>query len=213
MKQKRDLYSYAAGFIAIATSLVSPALLAQNSEPQVQPRGFDIHKIYDVPKEAQGSWVSMAIDSKGRLYCADQGDKGIYRITVGGAAPVVERVPLEISSAHGMLWANESLYIVVNGGGIGGHGSGLYRVTDSNQDDQLDKIVGLRKINGGGEHGPHAVVLAPDGESLFVLGGNHTKTPNPETSAVVPNYAEDQLLPRMPDARGHAASVRAPGGW
>jgi azurin len=213
MKQKRDLNSYAAGFIAIATALVSPSLFAQNSEPQVQPRGFDIHKIYDVPKDAQGSWVSMAIDSKGRLYCADQGDKGIYRITVGSAAPIIERVPLEISSAHGMLWAHDSLYIVVNGGGIGGHGSGLYRVTDSNQDDQLDKIVALRKIDGGGEHGPHAVVLAPDGESLFVLGGNHTKTPNPETSAVVPNYAEDQLLPRMPDARGHAASVRAPGGW
>ena len=213
MKHKRGFYSNAAGFIAIAATLVSPSLSAQNSAPQVHPGGFEIHKIYDVPKDDQGSWVSMAIDSKGRLYCADQGDKGIYRITVGGEAPIVERVPLEISSAHGMLWAHNSLYIVVNGGGIGGHGSGLYRVTDTNQDDQLDKIVALRKINGGGEHGPHAVVLAPDGESLFVLGGNHTKTPNHETSAVVPNYAEDQLLPRMPDARGHAASIRAPGGW
>ncbi len=57
------------------------------------------------------------------------------------------------------------------------------------------------------------MVLAPDGESLFVLGGNHTKTPNPESSVVVPNYDEDQLLPRMPDARGHAAKIRAPGGW
>ena len=112
-----------------------------------------------------------------------------------------------------MLWANDSLYIVVNGGGVGGNGSGLYRVTDTNGDDQLDSIASLRKFKGGGEHGPHAVVLAPDGQSLFVLGGNHTAPPNPESSAVVPNYGEDQLLPRMPDARGHAASIRAPGGW
>ncbi|MFP6872493.1 MAG: plastocyanin/azurin family copper-binding protein, partial [Verrucomicrobiales bacterium] len=57
------------------------------------------------------------------------------------------------------------------------------------------------------------VVLAPDGQHLFVLGGNHTKTPNPDSSALRLNYAEDQLLPRMTDARGHARSIRAPGGW
>ena len=211
---KHAQISYRLGLIAL-TAYLAPIATAQKAAPQAHPEGFNLEKIYEVPKETQGSWVSMAVDSKGRLYCADQGDKGIYRISIGddGLEPQVERVPLEISSAHGMLWAHNSLYIVVNGGGIGGNSSGLYRVTDTNGDDQLDKIVSLRKIQGGGEHGPHAVVLAPDGESLFVLGGNHTKTPNQETSAVVPNYGEDQLLPRSPDARGHAASIRAPGGW
>ncbi len=201
------------GAACLASLLLGPITHAQEAAATVHPEGFRIDKIYDVPKDEQGSWVSMTIDDQGRLYCADQGKKGIYRVSLDGAQPVVERVPLEISSAHGMLWANNSLYIVVNGGGIGGNGSGLYRVTDTNGDDQLDKIVVLRKFKGGGEHGPHAVVLAPDGESLFVLGGNHTAPPNPETSAVVPNYGEDQLLPRMPDARGHARSIRAPGGW
>ena len=199
--------------LTLAAVISAPSARAQDSPPKVHPEGFVLDKIYEVPKDTQGSWVAMTVDDHGRLYCADQGDKGIYRITLTESAPTIERIPLEISSAHGLLWAFDSLYIVVNGRGIGGNGSGLYRVTDSNQDDQLDTIRSLRRIGGGGEHGPHAVVLSPDGESLFVLGGNHTPIPNPETSAVVPNYGEDQLLPRMPDARGHAANVRAPGGW
>ena len=183
------------------------------SEAQVHPDGFAIEKLYDVPKDTQGSWVSMAVDDRGRLYCSDQGKQGIYRITLGTAAPKVERIPVEISAAHGLLWAADSLYVVVNGGGIGGNGSGLYRVTDSDGDDLLDKVQSLRRMQGGGEHGPHAVVLAPDGQGLYVLGGNHTQIPEPETYAVLPNYAEDQLLPRMTDARGHARSIKAPGGW
>ncbi len=188
-------------------------LEAQENAPEARVPGFALEKIYDVPKETQGSWVSMAVDNQGRLYCADQGKQGIYRISVNAGAPKVERVPLEISGAHGMLWAHDSLYIVVNEGSVGGHGSGLYRATDSNGDDQLDHIAMLRKIKGSGEHGPHAVVPSPDGETLYVLGGNHTEIPDPEVFAVHPKYQEDQLLPRMPDARGHARSIRAPGGW
>ena len=186
-----------------------------NSAAKVHPEGFKVEKIYDVPKGEQGSWVAMAIDDQGRLYCSDQGDKGLYRVIPGkeGESPKVEKLNLEISGAQGLLWAFDSLYVCVNGGGVAGRGSGLYRVTDSDGDGELDKIVSLRKMAGGGEHGPHAVVLSPDGRSLFVLGGNHTKPPAPETTAVIPNYDEDQLLPRMPDARGHAANIRAPGGW
>ncbi len=199
---------------AVFFALLAPTAIAQTSEAKVYPDGFKIEKIYDVPKDTQGSWVSMAVDDKGRLYCADQGKQGIYRITLKDGQPTkVERIPAAISSAHGMLWAWDGLYVVVNGGGIGGHDSGLYRVSDSDGDDQLDRVQPLRKLQGRGEHGPHAVVLAPDSESLFVLGGNHTQTPKPETSAVIPNYAEDQLLPRMTDARGHARNIKAPGGW
>ena len=182
---------------------------APKAGPEV-PEGFAVEKLYDVPKGSQGSWVSMAVDDKGRLYCGDQGKQGIFRITLGSGEPKVEKIPADITGAQGLLWAFDSLYVCLNGGKPG---SGLYRVTDSNGDDQLDKIEELRRFSGGGEHGPHAVVLAPDGESLFVVGGNHTKVPDPETSSVVPNYGEDQLLPRMPDARGHASRIRAPGGW
>ncbi|MBR00272.1 MAG: heme-binding protein, partial [Verrucomicrobiales bacterium] len=188
---------------------------ATASEATVHPKGFKVEKIYDVPKAEQGSWVSMTIDDEGRLYCSDQGGKGLFRVILGqgNQAPKIERLPLQISGAHGLLWAFNSLYVCVNEGSFGGHKAGLYRITDSNGDGDLDKITSLRKLQGSGEHGPHAVVLSPDGESLYVVGGNHTKPPLPETSAVVSNYDEDQLLPRSPDARGHAAKIRAPGGW
>ena len=121
----------------------------------------------------------------------------------------------ELVSAHlqGRPGAFNRLYVCVNGGGVGGHGSGLYYLHDTNGDDQLDNVTPLRGLQGGGEHGPHAVVLTPDGKSLMVVGGNHTKPPNPETYSVPKNYAEDLLLPRMADARGHARNIRAPGGW
>jgi len=198
-------------FQAIATQTIADPK-KDTGGATAHPKGFEVEKIYTVPKGEQGSWVSMAIDEKGRLYCSDQGKQGIYRITLEDPLKI-EKIPAPISGGHGLLWAFDSLYVCVNGGGVGGHGSGLYRLTDSDNDDQLDKVQPLRGIQGGGEHGPHAVVLSPDRNSLFVLGGNHTKPPNPEVSAVVPNYAEDQLLPRMPDARGHARNIRAPGGW
>ncbi|MED5586375.1 MAG: family 16 glycoside hydrolase [Verrucomicrobiota bacterium] len=192
------------------------ALVAQvkvdSGNARVHPKGFEVEKIYNVPKGQQGSWVSMAVDAKGRLYCSDQGRAGIWRITLGEPLKV-EKVPAPISGGHGLLWAFDRLYVCVNGGGVGGHGSGLYYLTDSNGDDQLDKVTSVRGLQGGGEHGPHAVVLTPDGKSLMVIGGNHTKPPNPETYSVPKNYAEDLLLPRMVDARGHARGIRAPGGW
>ena len=79
---------------------------------------------------------------------------------------------MPIGEAHGLLWAFDSLYVVVNRGRR--YESGLYRVTDTNNDDRLDKVELLRKLDGGGEHGPHAVILAPDGKSLYVVAGNAT---------------------------------------
>ena len=52
------------------------------------PEGFDAEILYDVPT-AQGSWVAMAFDPKGRLIVSDQDSKGIFRVTLpaeGGTA-------------------------------------------------------------------------------------------------------------------------------
>lgn len=175
------------------------------------PPGFKAELLYSVSGPDYGSWVSLCVDPKGRLITSDQDGK-LYRLTVpaiGSNEKVkVETIPVDLGMAQGLCWAFDSLYVVVNG-----RGSGLYRVTDTNNDDTLDKVDLLRKIEGAGEHGPHAVLLAPDGKTLYVLGGNHTKIPNPEKSLVPRNYQEDQLLPRMWDAGGHAVGILAPGGW
>ena len=74
----------------------------------------------------------MAVDDRGRLYCGDQGKQGIFRITLGDGAPLVEKVPAKITGAQGMLWAHNSLYVCLHGGSPG---SGLYRLLDSDGDD------------------------------------------------------------------------------
>lgn len=173
--------------------------------------GFKVELLYTVP-DSQGSWVNLCVDPKGRLITSDQYGK-LYRITppavgVIGSAAKVEPLPVDLGMAQGLLWAFDSLYVVVNG-----KGSGLYRVKDTNNDDVLDEVKLLRAIDGAGEHGAHAVILAPDRKSLYVCSGNHTKLPNPERSRLPRNWDEDQLLPRMWDAGGHAVGILAPGGW
>jgi hypothetical protein len=70
----------------------------------------------------------------------------------------------------------------------------------------------LRKLDGGGEHGPHAVILAPDGKSLYVVAGNATNLTKVDGSLVPRIWGEDNLLPRMVDGSGFMADEKAPGG-
>jgi putative heme-binding domain-containing protein len=177
------------------------------------PEGFKVESIYTVPKGEQGSWVSLTVDGKGDLIAADQGGKGLYRIKLPALGSEdeakVSKIPVDISNAHGMVWAFNSLYVNRNGSG-----SGLWRVTDSDGDGELDKSEQLIKLAGGGEHGPHAVVVTEDGKGLYFIGGNHTNIPSDLTgSRMTLNWGEDLLLPRQWDARGHARGKLAPGGW
>ena len=177
-------------------------------------QGFQVELLYSVPPESEGSWVSLTVDPQGRLITSDQyGD--LYRITVPPlgtpTAVKVEKISVDLGMAHGLLCAFDSLYVMVNGSA--GRESGLYRVQDRDGDDQYDSVEMLHVIEGSGEHGPHAVVLSPDGKSLFLCGGNHTPLPTVKTSRVPRVWQEDQLLPRMWDATGHAVGKLAPGGW
>lgn len=122
----------------------------------------------------------------------------------------MEKIPADIGEAQGLLWAFDSLYVMVNKGGKYEHG--LYRVRDTNGDDQLDEVTLLQKFSGGGEHGPHAVLLAPDGKNIMVVIGNQTKHVDFKASRVPTRWGEDHLLPRMPDGRGFMAGVLGPGG-
>jgi putative heme-binding domain-containing protein len=199
------------------------AQASQRREPQATPisrlkiaKGFKVDLLYSVPKEEQGSWVSMALDPRGRLIVSDQYGK-LYRVTPppldatgSGAEARVEAIDVAIGEAHGLVWAFDSLYVVVNAGGK--FKSGLYRVRDTNGDDRLDQVELLREIRGSGEHGPHAVIPGPDGKSLLVVAGNATRPMDLDGSVVPMNYGEDQLLPRQPDGRGFMRDETAPGG-
>jgi len=200
--------------------------------------GFEVDHLFTVPQAEMGSWVNITFDQRGRLIASDQGDKGLYRITpppLGSKEPAkVEKLNVKMSAAQGLLYAFGSLYVSVNGG----QGSGLYRLRDTDGDDQYDEVLKLKDFQGGGEHGPHALQLSPDGRGIYVICGNHTKPPfevkrnadtqtmggvraeplratlpDYATSTIPPNWDEDLLLPRQWDANGHATGILAPGGW
>lgn len=175
-------------------------------------KGFKVELLYSVPKDTMGSWVSMCVDPKGRLIVSDQYG-ALYRVSVPApgakGAPVIEKIPAAIGSAQGLLWAFDSLYVVVNAA----NKSGLYRVTSSKKNDTLDQVELLRTFEGGGgEHGPHAVLLHPDGKRLTVVCGNQTALTKYDTTKVPPVWGEDHLLPRLPDGNGFMKGVMGPGG-
>ncbi|HSI14478.1 MAG TPA: c-type cytochrome [Chthoniobacter sp.] len=182
------------------------------------PAGFKVELLYTVPKDMQGSWVSLTVDPQGRLITSDQYG-GLYRITVPPIGSTegtkIEPLPCKIGGAHGLLFANDSLYVMVNEGGVQNkRDAGLWRMKYRSGDDSFEEPVLLRKLPGGGEHGPHSLQLAPDGHTIYFCAGNHTKLPeNMELSRAAHAWDEDQILPRLWDANGHARGILAPGGY
>jgi putative heme-binding domain-containing protein len=214
---------------------ISPAAL------QVAP-GFKVELLYTVPKEDQGSWVALTVDPKGRIYAGDQYGS-IYRLTVPplgtSEGTKVEKLPFAIPAdvyndrgelvppppkkgkgtdgtppavgAHGLLYAFDSLYVMVD---EVPNRRGVWRLRDTNGDDKFDEVKYLREMKSvGGEHGPHSLVLSPDGKSIYIANGNHTDLPEHLDKSRPVRWDEDHLLPRMWDARGHAKGKYAPGGY
>ena len=179
-------------------------------------KGFKVELLYSVPGTEQGSWVNLCTDDKGRLLVSDQFG-GLYRITPPAAgqpveAASIEKVPAAIRAVNGMVWSDGALYVGVNDYERK-MPSGLYRISDSNGDDQLDKVETLREVSSKSDHGVHALVPTPDGEGFFMITGNNTLPPElADTSQVAQIWGEDHLLPSMPDGRGHNRGVLAPGG-
>ena len=189
------------------------------------PPDFQLEEIYSPSKNEQGSWVALAQGPDNWLFACDQYGK-IYKFKAPSEGDVldekdVQPLNLSIGEAHGLFWAFNSLYVAVNKRWDDEvpdeeeNGSGVYRLTDTDNDGELDKIEMLLKLNGAGEHGPHSFVLSPDGAELYFIAGNHVLIPDSlkNGSRVPTNWGEDNLFEPYLDARGHANDIKAPGGW
>lgn len=191
--------------------------------------GFKAEHLYSPSDHEQGSWVAMTFDDKGRLITADQYG-ALYRMQIPAIgsdtiAPKLEKLRIhtegvadsiiQMGYAQGLLYAFNSLYVMVNHWGDANFEktSGLYRLQDTDNDDQYDKITLLKHLEGAGEHGPHSIVLGPDGKSLYVIAGNHTDLPEMDAYRQPPVWKDDNLFPQIKDPRGHANDRGAPGGW
>src|SRR5690554_4423329 len=191
------------------------------------PSGFTAEHLYSPGENEQGSWVAMAFDDKGRLITADQYG-ALYRLEIppigsDSLTPKIEKLEigpdknkLGMGYSQGLLYAFNSLYVMVNHNANDAFdkSTGLYRLEDEDGDDRYEKITLLRRLHGDpGEHGPHSMILSPDGESLYVVAGNHVDVPEMDAYRLPRVWDEDNIFPLIVDPRGHANNRKAPGGW
>jgi putative heme-binding domain-containing protein len=237
MFSKQNSIKLGIGIVALVTAasftlLKEPDLSSTiTGDPKIDklkfPAGFKAEHLYSPSENKIGSWVSMAFDDKGRMICSDQYGK-LYRLkipVVGAKLSTSDIEKLKIGPAtdtmgmgyaHGLLYAFNSLYVMINNGKnnkIFTKKSGLYRLQDTDNDDQFDKVTLMKELVGEGEHGPHSIVLSPDKQSLYVISGNHTDIPPLDAYKLPSNWKEDQMFPLIKDPRGHANDRMAPGGW
>ncbi|MGH2622587.1 MAG: PQQ-dependent sugar dehydrogenase, partial [Sphingobacterium sp.] len=198
----------------------------------VLPDGFAIEHLYSPSDSEKGSWVAMTFDDKGRMITSDQYG-GLFRLElppIGSDSTVKPKIealdfpkenPADTSSnkvgigfAQGLLWANNSLYVMINHwpNDVLSKGSGLYRLQDTDNDDKLDKITQLLALNGEGEHGPHSIIQGPD-SAIYIVAGNHTDLPKMDSYRLPNNWKHDNLFPHILDPQGHATDRKEPGGW
>lgn len=197
------------------------------------PEGFHAEHLYSPSENKNGSWVSMTFDDKGRLIASDQYG-AMYRIELPAIGEKdlhskvkVERLhfdlnkaegadtgkaKIEMGYAQGLVWAFNSLYVMVNhkGDSLFEKKSGFYRIQDTNNDDQFDKITLLKSFTGYEEHGPHSVILAPDKKSLYVIAGNNTGFSDMNAYRLPPVWKRDNL---MPDSSGQDGGTDPAAGW
>lgn len=223
--------------LSVACTSVQESESEQQAEP-IPPKleklklqsGFKAEHLYSPSENEMGSWVSMTFDNRGRLITSDQYG-ALYRMELApigsdSLTPKIEKLKIQTEEpaadsiiqmgyAQGLLYAFNSLYVMVNhrSNDEFDKGSGLYRLEDTDQDDQFDKITLLKALEGSGEHGPHSIVMSPDQQSLYVIAGNHTDVPEMDAYRIPKVWQEDNLFPLIKDPRGHANERMAPGGW
>ena len=110
----------------------------------------------------------MTIDAKGRVLVAG---KGYVRHLIdddadGKADRAVDVIPPPKEGPMGLLWEDDTLYVVTDGG------LWRYKGVDGLKTSTTKPELVL-KLTTGGEHAAHAVKRLPDGK-LYVLCGNNT---------------------------------------
>ena len=185
-----------------------------NAEKSVQdestglnvPPGFEVDLVYQVDKKKYGSWISMAFDQQGRLTVSDQQKAGTFILDIPNRGEKfdeskIKKLNVE-SSIYGMLYAFDHLYMMGN-----------RKLTRAKvlPDGSLGPVEFLAEMAGGGEHGPHSIVVSPNGKSIYVIAGNATSPPEFKNSRIRTNWKDDVLLENY--AYGHMSQGKAPGGW
>jgi len=172
--------------------------------------GFTVELLRSA-QPGEGSWVAMAFDPRGRIVIARE-DRGLLRATLAetrGNAPSfrVETINTNLLECRGLLFAHGALYANAN------NLKGLYRLRDTDGDDQFDEVKLLKATPGGVGHGRNQLALGPDG-MIYSIHGDDVGLPTNGISPDSPfrHYAEDRLLPCEWDKHLFNASAKMPFG-
>lgn len=174
------------------------------------PEGFSVEEVAN--NDLVGSVYNMTFDYKGRPLISTENDGLFYLVDTNGDGVYDEKKTFYsgVKSAMGLCFIAPGDLLVQ---AIGPNDTALYRTTDTDLDDEADRMQMVLKSDGGiGEHGPHAIQRGPDG-FFYLIYGNHSH-PKRDTDPASPCFGlqEDHLLPRYVDPRGHANKITAPGG-
>lgn len=174
--------------------------------------GFTVELLRSA-QAGEGSWVAMTLDPRGRIVVARE-DRGLLRLTPGGtnqnSGPFswrVETINTNLLECRGLLFAYDALYANAN------NSKGLYRLRDTDGDDQFDEVKLLKATPGGVGHGRNQLALGPDG-MIYSIHGDDVGLPADGVSPDSPfhHYAEDHLLPCEWDKHLFNASAKMPFG-
>jgi putative heme-binding domain-containing protein len=171
---------------------------------------FEVQQV--ITGEQTGSLIAMTFNEFGHILASKEGGPLllIYDSDKDGILDKVKTYCDQVKNCQGILALNGDVFVT----GEGPEGLGLYRLSKPNKEGQLQEVRTLIKFKSESiEHGPHGLVLGPDG-LIYVLLGNYGKIDR-EADPASPHrdfYEGDLVTPRYEDPADHAVGIKAPGG-
>lgn len=133
--------------------------------------GFEVQLVHSA-REDEGSWVSLTFDPRGRAIVGRE-DRGLLRMTLAEnreQVASVERLANDLQECRGLLFFQNDLFVNAN------NSKGLYRLRDTNGDDQFDETRLLYSSAGGVGHGRNCLALGPD-NMIYSIHGDSVDLP------------------------------------
>jgi len=172
--------------------------------------GFAVQQVLDSKKT--GSLISSSFNEFGQMLVGRE--NGPLMVVVDSNNDnILDEVRTycdKVRNCQGILALSGMVFVVAEGD----EGSGLYRLTDGDRDGDLEEATLLVGFDvSSKEHGPHGLVLGPDGK-LYISVGNHA-TPQEKFSQHSPrrHLYEGDLIQKYEDPAGHARGIEVPAGF